>query len=130
MSLVWWFFLYLYIACALYIDSCYHLCLCISAHVCIYIYIYVYIHFVWLYVAWLSSGPSAWCMTCLFVWDSHASPCFDSSYIYIYVFETFPYIFHFSCNFLIRLGCIILLGMTISLYYGCSSIELVIRSKI
>ena len=129
MSLVWWFFLYLYIACALYIASCYHVCLCISAHVCIYIYIYVYIHYVWLYVAWLSFlcmvHELLGCvgLTCI-------SLLRFELYIYIYVFETFPYIFHFSCNFLIRLGCIIWLGMTISLYYGCSSIELVIRSKI
>ena len=106
---------------------------CVLVYICscLYIYIYIYMFTSTMYDCMLHDYPSsAWCMSCLVVWDSHAFPCFDLSYIYIYVFETFPYIFHFSCNFLIRLGCIIWLGMTISLYYGCSSIELVIRSQI
>ena len=121
------FFVFIYCMCTIY---CFLLS-CVLVYICSCLYIYIYMFTSTMYDCMLHDYPSsAWCMSCLVVWDSHAFPCFDLSYIYIYVFETFPYIFHFSCNFLIRLGCIIWLGMTISLYYGCSSIEQVIRSKI
>ena len=109
-----WLFCIYVASTLLYIDSCY---MC----VCVYSFMFVYICFAWLCVAWL---PSFFMVhACLSVWDTHASPYSNSHslvnpllvLIFLDVFETFPNIFRFSCIFLIRLSCIVSVGITISL---------------
>ena len=109
-----------------------HVCLCIS-YICMCLYLSA-LHNCMLH----DYPPYTWCMTCLFLWDayvfsysnSHSSVDPFLVLIFLDVFEKFLYIFHFSCIFLIWLGCVIWLETTISLYCTSSLIELVTRSRI